>query len=280
MRSNVPNHQPVPIDKDQLAAHIDRFRRRCQTLRPEIPACDIRGGLMTVVPDAPVPEHASIARDRVLWLAGESPVGRAEIDTAIKFARRYGRRRFFAWFGPKRRDGGTDAALRAVGATRVPHVTYVALARRAGDAPPVRVAPEIVVRLVPPEGAKAVFDAVRSWYGEESAAINLMYVLAGMIELHAAFIGAKPIAVSLLTPDAQWAYLGGMGTDPAHRGLGAQKALIAARLRRARDLGAHACAAETNDVEPMSLSNLLASGFEIPITWSVFRVDLDAPHTP
>ena len=61
-------------------------------------------------------------------------------------------------------------------------------------------------------------------------------------------------------------YLGYAGTAPEHRGKGAQSALLAARIRRARELGCDAVFTETGEQLPdrpsASYRNILRAGFE------------------
>lgn len=151
---------------------------------------------------------------------------------------------------------------------------YVALARAAGACAPDGRASGFETRVVRDEEAAAVLETVRPWYGEAITTISLRTVQRPEIELHAAFEGDHPIAVSMLARFGEWAYLGAAGTDPAHRGRGAQTALIRARLASAAERGASWCSCETNTAVPISLRNLQRCGFEDVIRWRVYRWDV------
>jgi GNAT superfamily N-acetyltransferase len=112
---------------------------------------------------------------------------------------------------------------------------------------------------------------------------------AGIAEFFGAFDGAKPVGFAGLLMDRETlpdgrvsvhGYLGWTGTDPEHRGRGAQSALIAARLARAAALGAHWCVSETNTAADASLRNLLRAGFTPAAEWAVYRWDADPKDQP
>ncbi len=81
-----------------------------------------------------------------------------------------------------------------------------------------------------------------------------------------AYAGDEPAAAAALFVDDGAGYLGFAGTAAAHRGRGAQGALLAARIRRARDLGCRAVYTETGERRPdrpsNSYRNILRAGFE------------------
>ena len=80
-------------------------------------------------------------------------------------------------------------------------------------------------------------------------------VPAGAAALHVSSDGGAPAG-----------YLGMAGTAPEHRGKGAQSALLAKRIERARELGCDAVYTETGEQRPdrpsASYRNILRSGFE------------------
>jgi GNAT superfamily N-acetyltransferase len=76
-----------------------------------------------------------------------------------------------------------------------------------------------------------------------------------------AWDGDRPAACGALYVDGDVAWLGMGATRPAYRGRGAQAALLAARLRRARELGALQAASET-DLDGVSSRNLVRAGFQ------------------
>jgi GNAT superfamily N-acetyltransferase len=77
-----------------------------------------------------------------------------------------------------------------------------------------------------------------------------------------AFEGHQPTAGAVLVSAYGIAILATACTLPQHRQKGAQSALIAARLERARELGCTVALTNTNDREEPSARNLVRFGFE------------------
>lgn len=87
--------------------------------------------------------------------------------------------------------------------------------------------------------------------------------------LFVAWDGGRPVACASLTLRDRVATLGGMGTVPAERGRGAQRAMIAARLAFARAAGCEW--AVSSAVSEGSIRNLVRAGFELrykQTTWT------------
>jgi GNAT superfamily N-acetyltransferase len=80
-----------------------------------------------------------------------------------------------------------------------------------------------------------------------------------------ALAGDEPAAAAALFADGPGAYLSFAATLPEHRGRGAQSALLATRIRRARELGCRWVATETGEQRPDhpsgSYRNILRAGF-------------------
>jgi GNAT superfamily N-acetyltransferase len=76
----------------------------------------------------------------------------------------------------------------------------------------------------------------------------------------------EPAGAAALFVDEGAGYLGYAGTAPEHRGKGAQSALLATRIQRARELGCDAVFTETGVLLPdrpsASYRNILRAGFE------------------
>jgi GNAT superfamily N-acetyltransferase len=81
-----------------------------------------------------------------------------------------------------------------------------------------------------------------------------------------AFAGDEPAAAGALFAEAGGAYLGFAATLPEHRGKGAQSALLATRIRRARDLACRWASTETGEQRAgqpsSSYRNIVRAGFE------------------
>lgn len=78
-----------------------------------------------------------------------------------------------------------------------------------------------------------------------------------------AFDGEHPVAAGILIVQDSIGYLGYAATAEAHRRRGGQSALIAARLRRAAELGCDSAVSETLSLLRSSLGNLRRHGFEV-----------------
>ena len=107
-----------------------------------------------------------------------------------------------------------------------------------------------------------------------SAAFGLPAAVAGMFEhlpelagwhCFVAYDGDSPAGVAAMFAHEGIGWLGAAGTVEQHRGKGAQTALLAARIRRARELGLDAVTTETGertaDRPSASYRNILRAGF-------------------
>ena len=93
----------------------------------------------------------------------------------------------------------------------------------------------------------------------------------------AAYDGEAPVACGALYVHEGVGWLGVAGTLPEHRGKGAQSAILAARIARARELGVDVLATETgvrrDDGPNTSYDNILRAGF----TEAYLRPNLVSP---
>jgi len=78
-----------------------------------------------------------------------------------------------------------------------------------------------------------------------------------------AFEGERPVAAGILIVQDGIGYLGYGATAEPYRRRGGQSALIAARLRRAAELGCDGAVSETLSLLSSSLGNLRRQGFEV-----------------
>lgn len=140
--------------------------------------------------------------------------------------------------------------IKAAGFVRNPWTRYPVLALT-GE-PEQRMETDILVREV---------DAAQAMMGE---AMWPSYArCAGVPGFHhfLAFDGERPVAHAALAIGEGLGYLGWMATAPADRRRGAQQALIAARVAKARSLGAELIVSETLTLLRSSFANLRHAGF-------------------
>jgi GNAT superfamily N-acetyltransferase len=124
------------------------------------------------------------------------------------------------------------------------------------------------------EGSAALAFAriVREAYGLPASLEPVIAALPGRADWHCwlALDGTAPAGAAALHVVADGAsragYIGVAATAAEHRGRGAQSALLATRIRRARELGCDAVYTETGEQLPerpsASYRNIIRSGFE------------------
>jgi GNAT superfamily N-acetyltransferase len=105
-------------------------------------------------------------------------------------------------------------------------------------------------------------------YGLPAAAADFAVAVVGRPGWHCfvAFDEGRPVATGALFESGDAGWLGAAATVPSHRGRGAQSAILAARVERARERGLRVLVTETGvprDGRPgASYRNLVRSGFE------------------
>ncbi|MFO0859194.1 MAG: GNAT family N-acetyltransferase [Phycisphaerales bacterium] len=262
----------------QLAAHLDRVRRHTTPFKPGVITLDVPGGWISARPGAPVGDFPSASMQRVYWLTQTQPLTAAQVAAAGRELRQLGCEKAYVWLAPWAWSPQIETTLNEHGVTRWPFVEYIALARPAAEPSPPYSCSYPVRQIAPGEAAQ-VLAQVTSWYGADSAAAAQALLQANAEELFAAFQGDSAVAVGLLALDGPFGYLSAASTSPDHRARGAQTALIAARIERARAAGCVWCTVETNSTVAISLRNLERAGFRRSIVWRVYVWDLRARPT-
>jgi GNAT superfamily N-acetyltransferase len=131
----------------------------------------------------------------------------------------------------------------------------------------------LTVSEIGPERGVEFARLLRVTYGLPEALEPVTAALPGRPGWHCwlALDGNRPAAGAALHVSAEASgppagYLGLAGTLPEHRGKGAQSALLATRIERARELGCDAVYTETGEQRPdrpsASYRNIVRSGFE------------------
>lgn len=154
---------------------------------------------------------------------------------------------------------GLDAQLAAAGYTRG---GGIAKHQRSTDAPSTTSA---ALRVEETTDAAAYAAVTAEGYGmpAELASALCAFVGGPGWQCYLAWDGGEPAACGALYCDGDDAWLGVDATRPAFRGRGGQSALIAARVDRARELGALRAVAET-DTDGPSFRNYRRLGFHQP----------------
>jgi ribosomal protein S18 acetylase RimI-like enzyme len=158
-----------------------------------------------------------------------------------------------------------DAAARA-GLARYPRA-WLQLAR--GDAPVAALASSLRIDDASADDLAAAAPIYGGAFDLPASFTPVVAALAGRPGWHAfvARDGEVPVGLGLLRVDGLVGYLAGGATAPSHRRRGAQGALVAARVARARALGCRWVATETGEEIPgepqHSFRNLRRAGFEV-----------------
>jgi GNAT superfamily N-acetyltransferase len=177
--------------------------------------------------------------------------------------------RYFVWISPGPdievvRRWLADAAL-----TRRPYVSYLTLARDARESAPA--ATGFDVREVDPQ-------EVERLSGRLDGVIWPEYLRSlGVPGVHhfMAFEGERPVASAVLCIFEELGYLSIALTAEPFRRRGAQRALIAERIKKAGAVGCKIVVSETLSILEHSLGNLQKAGFEVAYEDEVYGVFAD-----
>ena len=126
----------------------------------------------------------------------------------------------------------------------------------------------LTIREIGPERGAEFAQLLRNAYGLPEALEPIIAAVPGHAGWHCwlALADDEPAGAAALFVAEGAGYLGLAGTASEHRGRGAQSALLAARIERARELGCDAVFTETGEQVPdrpsASYRNIVRSGFE------------------
>ena len=148
------------------------------------------------------------------------------------------------------------------------HNNWMRLTRRVTDIPDLG-STSLRVDVIGPESGSPFSAIVAEAFQYPSAIAGVTEGVVGRPEWthYLAYFGGKPVAAAAMYVRGEAAWFGFAATDAAHRGRGAQTALV---LRRLRDAAAAGCswvsvetAEQTPDKEAPSFRNLRRLGFEV-----------------
>jgi hypothetical protein len=207
----------------------------------------------------------SLRMNRVIGLGSRGEATERTVDEIIGFFHAARLRRFSILLCPGPQFEMISGWLVARGFQRgAGH----ALLARDGAQPVPRAPSSLRIARARREDAPAMVSILQRCFGvpESREAWSLAAASSPRYEHFLAFHGAKPVAVGSLGVDDELGWLGGAATLTKWRRKGAQRALIAARLRSAARQGCRWAWVETAVEEPGrpggSRRNMLAMGFE------------------
>jgi len=227
----------------------------------------VAGAVVLRMPAAP----SSPMVNRIIGLGVGAPATETALDEAI--AAMGEGLTYYVAVAPAAEPPALTAWLRARGFE--PGWGWMAFRRGVEDLP----APETSLRLVEvgPAEAEAFGRVVTTGYGLPAKAAvwtSRAHELGWTCWL--ALDGDEPAAAGALFVSEGAGYLGIAATLPEHRRKGAQNALLAVRIRRARELGCDVVVTETgelrDDLPGNSYRNILRAGFvEVAVTANWLR---------
>jgi GNAT superfamily N-acetyltransferase len=199
--------------------------------------------------------------NRALGLGTGGPATREAIAAVVEAYERGGAERYFLHLYP---DAVAEGALEGSGLTRARGWMKF---RRGAEAPPERPT-DLRIEVVGPDGAGEFGRIVAGAFGMTEAAGPL---LAGLVadprwHLFVSYDGDQAAGAGSLFVDEGVGWLEWGATDPAFRQRGSQGAIMAARIRRALELGCSAVFTETGEAvegDPQhSYRNIQRFGFQ------------------
>ena len=205
--------------------------------------------------------------NRVMGLGVESPARPEDVAALAALYRRRGVARYLVHVAPHAHPPELEGWLAAAGFTpfRRAWMKFALPARRAPAAVP---APSgLTLREVDAAHGATFADLIARVFHMQGGE-PLFSVIPGRAGWHTwiAFDGETPAAAAAMFVAGGDTWFGFGACDPAYRGRGAQTALLAARARRAADLGCRDCFTETGEAVPgepqTSYRNIERAGFE------------------
>lgn len=203
---------------------------------------------------------ASPMLNRVAGLGLREPATEAALDAIAELMR--GVRHYVA-VSPRARPTSLGERLAARGYS--PGWGWMQFSRGVDDVPAADTALEIVA--LPPARSEAFGRVVVSTFGLPATVVDWIADVPAHPEWHgfAALDGGELVATGAVHVAPPFATLSFGATAETHRGRGAQGAILAARIRRARELGCTVVLTETGERLPdrpsQSYRNILRAGF-------------------
>ena len=221
------------------------------------------------------PAVEAVSVNRVIGLGCEKPLDRQMLSEVRDFYRAKGRTRWFLEWSPDA-QATEQNLLESVGGEIRDHqakmFARLAETRPAGDSGLLRVA------RVSQDTRASFRDLVAPLLGIPEAGQEGIVAPVGQAgwRYYLAWAESKAIAGAAMFTDGQGAWFGLSATLPEHRNIGAQSALLSARIRDARTLGCEWASAETHptsvDHNP-SLRNMARAGMRVLYHRPFYRFD-------
>ena len=200
--------------------------------------------------------HPSSNHNRVHLCGAEGGLTREGVQRLAGLFDEAGVGRFFFWLSPGPDMESVRDWLLEAGLSRFPYVAYPTLVRGVHESAPVETDLEVRELAVGEAAgfADGLGDAAWPEYLPSIGAPGFFHFMA--------FDRRRPVASAVLCVSGELGYLGMARTAEPDRRRGAQRALIAKRIEKARALGCRTLASETLSILTTSLGNLQKAGFQ------------------
>jgi GNAT superfamily N-acetyltransferase len=220
--------------------------------------------------------QASFNLNRIYLCGTENGLADDGLQRLINLFTGSGVQRIFAWLSPGPDMDNARSLLATSGFVRNRWVSYPTLVHD-GSAP-AQSHTELDIREVSAEEVAAVRDRMGEvmWpdYARSAGRDGCFHYLA--------FDGSRPVAVAALYVFENLGYLAMASTAQHDRRRGAQQALIARRVARAREIGCAVVVSETLSILEGSLRNLQHAGFRVAYEkevyeWNAVKPPMESP---
>lgn len=216
-----------------------------------------------------IPEVDILAYNRVIGLGVEEQATNQQIKDILRFFSSSGVSRFFVQVSPYADPAELSAMLRQNGFKY--YNNWVKFYRKS-DLPVPDYETDLEIVEINRDYADLYGEIVIQPFGWESYSEILAHLFAGVVgqpgyRHYFALDGDTPVAAAALYAHGENASLAMAGTLEEYRGRGAQSALLARRIKDAREMGCHYLYSETAEDTPKkgspSYRNLRRFGFEV-----------------
>jgi GNAT superfamily N-acetyltransferase len=249
---------------------IEGLRELFAIPQPGVAMRELDGAICT----AATADPESRILNRAVGLGLDTPLTEEQLDAAIDFFEELG----VTWFVSLAPEAGSDALSLLESQGFVADYAWAKFTRAADDAP--RTETALRVECVGAEHARVFGEIVQRCYGFAPFAADWMEQLpATSWRCYLALDGNEPAAAGALYVSERMGYLSFAATLPEHRRKGAQNALLARRIRDAREAGCDLVVTETGERiagrPSNSYRNIERAGFEL----AYLRPNYRAPST-